>query len=80
LLELKSSKKGSGTTTNSEAPGKTRQSEQERSRRDGIAAETGGAEAAIGVLTAVDEDEEGGEEAEVPRDFYYESDEDAYQE
>lgn len=30
--------------------------------------------AAAGVLTAVDEDEEGGEEAEVPREFDYFSD------
>ena len=33
-----------------------------------------GAAAAAGVLTAVDEDEEGGEEAECPRDFEYFSD------
>jgi len=33
-----------------------------------------GAAAAAGVLTAVDEDDEGGEEAEVPRDFEYFSD------
>lgn len=33
-----------------------------------------GAAAAAGVLTAVDEDEEGGEEAEVPKDFEYFSD------
>ena len=36
----------------------------------------GGAAAAAGVLTAVDEDEEGAEGAEVPRDFDYFSDED----
>ncbi len=30
-----------------------------------------GAAAAAGVLTAVDEDEEGGEEAEVPHEFEY---------
>lgn len=35
---------------------------------------TGGAAAAAGVLTAVDEDEEGAEEAEVPREFEYHSD------
>lgn len=35
---------------------------------------TGGAAAAAGVLTAVDEDEEGAEEAEVPRGFEYRSD------
>jgi 26S proteasome regulatory subunit N2 len=33
-----------------------------------------GAAAAAGVLTAVDEDEEGAEEAPVPREFDYESD------
>jgi 26S proteasome regulatory subunit N2 len=31
----------------------------------------GGAAAAAGVLTAIDEDEEGGEEASVPKDFEY---------
>jgi len=36
--------------------------------------EASGAAAAAGVLTAVDEDEEGGEEAEVPREFEYFSD------
>ncbi|RDW89726.1 26S proteasome regulatory subunit rpn2 [Coleophoma cylindrospora] len=36
--------------------------------------ETSGAAAAAGVLTAVDEDEEGAEEAEVPREFEYFSD------
>lgn len=34
----------------------------------------GGAAEAVGVLTAIDEDGEGGEEAEVPRDFDYLSD------
>lgn len=34
----------------------------------------GGAAEAVGVLTAIDEDGEGGEEAEVPRDFDYYSD------
>ncbi|KAI9782546.1 MAG: proteasome regulatory particle base subunit [Peltula sp. TS41687] len=38
-------------------------------------ATTGGAAEAVGVLTAVDEDEEGGEEAELPREFDYHSDE-----
>ena len=33
-----------------------------------------GAAAAAGVLTAVDEDDEGGEEAEAPREFEYFSD------
>lgn len=34
----------------------------------------GGAAEAVGVLTAIDEDGEGGEEAEVPRNFDYHSD------
>jgi 26S proteasome regulatory subunit N2 len=82
LLELKSKKKGPSTTTNSESLiNKTRQTDQGRSRRDGTTtAGTGGAEAAVGVLTAVDEDEEGGEEAEVPREFDYETDGDAFEE
>lgn len=37
--------------------------------------ETGGAAEAAGVLTAVDEDVEGGEEAPVPREFEYNTDE-----
>jgi len=41
-----------------------------RRQADG-AGEASGAAAAAGVLTAVDEDEEGAEEAEVPRDFEY---------
>ncbi|KAH0538270.1 hypothetical protein FGG08_005141 [Glutinoglossum americanum] len=79
LLELKS-RKVSSTTTDSEGITKTRQTEQERSRRDGTTAGTGGAEAAVGVLTAMDEDDEGGEEAEVPREFHYETDGDAFEE
>ena len=39
-------------------------------RRDG-AGEGGGAAAAAGVLTAIDEDNEGDEEADVPREFEY---------
>lgn len=40
-------------------------------RQAEAAGEATGAAAAAGVLTAVDEDEEGAEEAEVPRDFEY---------
>ncbi|KAH7400223.1 putative 26S proteasome regulatory subunit rpn2 [Cadophora sp. MPI-SDFR-AT-0126] len=40
-------------------------------RQADAAGEASGAAAAAGVLTAVDEDEEGAEEAEVPRDFEY---------
>jgi 26S proteasome regulatory subunit N2 len=46
-------------------------------RRQAVAqreADESGAAAAAGVLTAVDEDEEGGEEAEVPEEFEYFSD------
>lgn len=39
-----------------------------------------GASEAAGVLTAVDEDGEGGEEAEVPREFEYHSDGDQEEE
>lgn len=44
-----------------------------RQRRGDLAGATdeGGAAAAAGVLTAVDEDGEGDEEADVPRDFEY---------
>ncbi|KAI9825906.1 MAG: proteasome regulatory particle base subunit [Thelocarpon impressellum] len=45
-----------------------------RARRSGADRGAEGAAAAAGVLTAVDEDDEGGEEAEVPRDFDYISD------
>jgi 26S proteasome regulatory subunit N2 len=40
-------------------------------RRQADAQTGAGAAAAAGVLTAVDEDEEGGEEAQVPQDFEY---------
>ena len=43
-------------------------------RQGGAAEEASGAAAAAGVLTAVDEDEEGSAEAEVPQDFEYFSD------
>ena len=43
-------------------------------------AETGGAAEAAGVLTAMDEDPEGGEEAELPRPFDYYEDETEKQE
>ncbi len=36
--------------------------------------DTGGAAEAAGVLTAIDEDSEGSEEAELPREFEYHSD------
>lgn len=43
-------------------------------RQADAAGEASGAAVAAGVLTAVDEDEEGAEEAEVPQDFEYFSD------
>ncbi|SLM35531.1 26s proteasome regulatory subunit rpn2 [Lasallia pustulata] len=43
-------------------------------QRDAAAVAAGGAAAAVGVLNAVDEDPEGAEEAEVPREFEYHSD------
>jgi 26S proteasome regulatory subunit N2 len=78
LLELKSQKK----VEKAAAPvtlGDMR-SEAFRQRRDILRPEEifgigSGAAAAAGVLTAVDEDEEWGEEAEMPRPFDYYSDE-----
>ena len=59
---------GAGAATGAAAP-------QTPARGIGETAALGaGAAAAAGVLTAVDEDDEGGEEAEMPGDFDYESD------
>lgn len=57
---------GQGTTAVAAAAGGPSSSNTQRG-------ESGAAEA-VGVLTAIDEDGEGGEEAEVPRDFDYHSD------
>jgi 26S proteasome regulatory subunit N2 len=51
------------------------QTPQRADARAALSAATGGAAAGAGVLTAVDEDEEGVEDAPVPDDFTYESDE-----
>ncbi|KAI9816008.1 MAG: proteasome regulatory particle base subunit [Pycnora praestabilis] len=48
--------------------------ERRRSRLTRTVSDGGGAAEAAGVLTAADEDEEGAEEADVPRDFDYFSD------
>lgn len=56
---------GQGTTAAGAAPGGPSSAIQQGE---------GGAAEAVGVLTAIDEDGEGGEEAEVPRDFDYHSD------
>lgn len=56
---------GQGTTAAAAAGGPSSSNTQR--------GESGAAEA-VGVLTAIDEDGEGGEEAEVPRDFDYHSD------
>lgn len=57
---------GQGTTAAAAAAGGPSSSTTQRGE--------GGAAEAVGVLTAIDEDGEGGEEAEVPRDFDYYSD------
>lgn len=57
---------GQGTTAAAAAAGGPSSSNAQRGE--------GGAAEAVGVLTAIDEDGEGGEEAEVPRDFDYHSD------
>ncbi|KAL8698409.1 MAG: hypothetical protein Q9201_006585 [Fulgogasparrea decipioides] len=48
---------------------------QALNQQEGTSRETGGAAEAAGVLTAVDEDVEGGDEADVPREFEYFTDE-----
>ncbi|CAI7639423.1 unnamed protein product [Penicillium discolor] len=50
------------------------QTPQRADARAALSAATGGAAAGAGVLTAVDEDEEGVEDAPVPDEFLYESD------
>lgn len=52
--------------------GTTRQAQEANVQESSNEAE--GAAEAVGVLTAVDEDVEGGEEAELPHDFDYHSD------
>ncbi|KAL1616495.1 proteasome regulatory particle base subunit [Diplodia seriata] len=73
LLELKVKK--AATTPAPGAPGHTLSDrvEDSYSSRDVAAGSTSGAAEAAGVLTAVDEDEDG-EEAEAPHDFEYYSD------
>ncbi|KAI9834640.1 MAG: proteasome regulatory particle base subunit [Phylliscum demangeonii] len=67
LLEMKSKK----TVDRAAAP---QTFEDQVQSAYGARGAAGGAAEAAGVLTAVDEDEEGGEEAEVPREFEYFSD------
>ncbi|KZF26197.1 26S proteasome regulatory subunit Rpn2 [Xylona heveae TC161] len=74
LIELKSKKQAAP------APSEPSQTLEERinaaySERNRQLETPGGAAQAAGVLTAVDEDEEGGEEAECPREFDYHTDE-----
>ncbi|KAI9833890.1 MAG: hypothetical protein M1819_003399 [Sarea resinae] len=80
LIELKSKKKVAQDTAPEAVPGRS-------SEAAGSSAETAGgplsylrdhqgAAEAAGVLTAMDEDDEGGEEAELPREFDYHSDDD----
>ncbi|KAL8730876.1 MAG: hypothetical protein Q9166_003803 [cf. Caloplaca sp. 2 TL-2023] len=73
LMELKAKKKVKPAAT----PGTVQDRVVEAlSQHLANAGESSGAAEAAGVLTAVDEDVEGGEEAEVPREFEYFSDED----
>ncbi|KAK4635108.1 26S proteasome regulatory subunit rpn2 [Fulvia fulva] len=69
LMELKARKK---TTSAAAAPGVS-QSSNDTAMADAAAASFGGAAAAAGVLTAVDEDEDG-EEAPVPDEFEVDED------
>lgn len=68
MLELKAKKK---TSPPAPTPGNTLGT---ASAAPETPAPSGGARAAAGVLTAVDEDEEGGEEAPVPDAFDVEDD------
>ena len=84
LLELKARKK---TTVSAPTPGQQLGGNGDRSdfasamsgfapvTPGGFGAGSGGAAAAAGVLNAVDEDDEGGEEAPVPDEFEVESEE-----
>lgn len=79
LLELKAKKK---TAPPAPAPGQTTSGGADTAMGGmgaamaGFGAGAGGAAAAAGVLNAVDEDDEGGEEAPVPGEFEIEEDED----
>ncbi|KAL9599113.1 MAG: hypothetical protein Q9219_004071 [cf. Caloplaca sp. 3 TL-2023] len=77
LMEMKAKK----IVKPAAAPAVTAQGQTDEGMgEEAVSRETGGAEEAAGVLTAVDEDGEGGEEAEVPREFDYFSDEEGAEE
>jgi 26S proteasome regulatory subunit N2 len=61
--------KAAAPTTLEDMRNESLSSRREAQGQDEVAGS--GAAAAAGVLTAVDEDEEGGEEADIPRDFEY---------
>lgn len=76
LLEMKVKKTSTAPAPGANAQATIGATEQSRGAQSADQPMGGAAEAA-GVLNAVDEDEEGGEEAELPRDFeYFSEDED----
>lgn len=79
LLELKAKKKPA--TAAAPVPGQPQTPQQNRDANDMEVDESAaGARAAAGVLNAVDEDDEGGEEAEVPDEFEVEDEEETLDE
>ena len=73
LLELKA-KRPTESNAASEAVDGRVDTDENSTHQTPVGEGDGGAAEAAGVLTAVDEDEEGVEEAELPRDFDYYSD------
>ena len=69
LLEMKAKK----STKSAAAPSTLQDQVNNAFSSTGAGAEISGAAEAVGVLNAVDEDEEGGEEADVPKDFEYDT-------
>lgn len=75
LLELKARKNTKPAAAPETLQDRVTAAFNQQDAAGGRTQEGGGAAEAVGVLTAVDEDEEGGEEAPVPNEFDYHSDE-----
>lgn len=74
LIEFKAKKTVKPTTTLSAPQDSATPALNQQTNSDESATGAEGAAAAVGVLTAVDEDGEGAEEAVVPNEFEYHSD------
>lgn len=75
LMELKARKNTKPAATPETLQDRVTAAFNQQDAAGGRTQESSGAAEAVGVLTAVDEDEEGGEEAPVPNEFDYHSDE-----